>query len=358
LAVLSYVSPNVDNYIWEAALIAELDRHAQLTQGRLLNSIFFGGGTPSLMPPAMVERLIARALVHWTPANDIEITLEANPSSVEASRFVGFRAAGVNRVSMGIQALNDSDLRRLGRLHSVDEAMSALKIAKKNFERVSFDLIYARQDQSLPQWRTELDKAILLSDGHLSLYQLTIEPGTAFGFRAEAGKLRGLPDEDLSADMFDLTNEVCALAGLQAYEVSNYATNGLESVHNNIYWRGGDYIGIGPGAHGRLTSGGQRVATQTALAPKAWLDRVSVKSSGTITSQVLSRTDHANELIMMGLRLQDGISLSRIEAVAGAPVTAPAHLIDLGLIAVHEDCLRATPSGRPLLNQLVTTLMF
>ena len=265
----SYVSPDIDDNVWEAALIAELDRHAELTQGRLLNSIFFGGGTPSLMPPAMVGNLIARALEHWVPANDIEITLEANPSSVEASRFAGFQAAGVNRISMGIQALNDPDLKRLGRLHSVSEAMTALKIAKKSFGRVSFDLIYARQDQLLSQWHKELDEAILLSDGHLSLYQLTIEPGTAFGFRAEAGKLRGLPDENLSADMFDLTNEVCAAAGLQAYEVSNYATKGLESRHNIIYWRGGDYIGIGPGAHGRLTSSGQRVATQTALAPKA-----------------------------------------------------------------------------------------
>ena len=354
----SYVSPDVDDNVWEAALIAELDRHAELTQGRLLNSIFFGGGTPSLMPPAMVANLIARALEHWVPANDIEITLEANPSSVEASRFAGFQAAGVNRISMGIQALNDPDLKRLGRLHSVSEAMAALKIAKKSFGRVSFDLIYARQDQLLSQWHKELDEAILLSDGHLSLYQLTIEPGTAFGFRAEAGKLRGLPDENLSADMFDLTNEVCAAAGLQAYEVSNYAAKGLESRHNIIYWRGGDYIGIGPGAHGRLTSSGQRVATQTALAPKAWLDRVSVTSSGTVTSQPLSRSDHANELIMMGLRMQDGISLSRIEAVAGAPIAVPTHLLDLGLIAVNEDRLRATQSGRPLLNQLVTALMF
>ena len=354
----SYVSPDVDASVWEAALIAELDRHAELTQGRLLNSIFFGGGTPSLMPPAMVGNLIARALEHWVPANDIEITLEANPSSVEASRFAGFQAAGVNRISMGIQALNDPDLKRLGRLHSVSEAMTALEIAKKSFGRVSFDLIYARQDQLLSQWHKELDEAILLSDGHLSLYQLTIEPGTAFGFRAEAGKLRGLPDENQSADMFDLTNEVCAAAGLQAYEVSNYAAKGLESRHNIIYWRGGDYIGIGPGAHGRLTSSGQRVATQTALAPKAWLDRVSVTSSGTVASQPLSRSDHANELIMMGLRMQDGISLSRIEAVAGAPIAVPTHLLDLGLIAVNEDRLRATQSGRPLLNQLVTALMF
>ena len=354
----SYVSPNVDDGIWERALLSELDRHAELTQGRLLNSIFFGGGTPSLMPPSTVERLINRALGHWTAANNIEITLEANPSSVEAARFTGFRAAGVNRISMGIQALNDPDLKQLGRLHSVAEAMAALEIAKQTFDRVSFDLIYARQNQSLPEWRLELAKAISLSDGHLSLYQLTIEPGTAFGFRAKAGKLRGLPDEDLAADMFDFTNDTCSSAGLAGYEVSNYASSGLESLHNMIYWQGGDYIGIGPGAHGRLTLGGRRIATQTALAPTAWLDRVSLRSSGTVKSEVLSKTSHANELIMMGLRLQGGISRSRVEAIADQPLLIPKHLIELGLIELNNDEVRATDSGRPLLNQLIEAVMY
>ena len=219
----SYVSATVDNALWEAALLSELDRHAARTPDRLLNSIFFGGGTPSLMPPKMVGRLIDRARSQWSFANDIEITLEANPSSVEASRFADFRAAGVNRVSMGIQALNDPDLKRLGRLHSVAEARSALAVAKAYFDRVSFDLIYARQDQTLEAWQSELTQAIEMSAGHLSLYQLTVEPGTAFGFRAQAGKLGGLPDEDLSADMFEVTQEVCAQAGLHGYEVSNYS---------------------------------------------------------------------------------------------------------------------------------------
>ena len=354
----SYVSSSVDTNVWEIALMSELDRHAELLHGRLLNSIFFGGGTPSLMPPALVGRLISRALQHWTPANDIEITLEANPSSVEAARFAGFRAAGVNRVSIGIQALNNRDLKRLGRLHSVDEAMVALKIANLNFDRVSFDLIYARQDQSLAQWQSELSAAIDLSNGHLSLYQLTIEPGTAFGYRAMAGKLRGLPNDDLAADMFDLTNETCAEAGLEPYEISNYSSSGFESIHNIIYWRGGDYIGIGPGAHGRLTLSGKRLATQTALAPSAWLDRVSLSSSGTVKSEILSKTDHANELIMMGLRMRGGISRSRIQAVSGQAIEIPEHLVDLGFVEVSGDCVRATEAGRLLLNQLVQAIMY
>ena len=354
----SYVSATVDNEMWEAALLSELDRHAALTPDRLLNSIFFGGGTPSLMPPKMVGRLIDRARSLWSFANDIEITLEANPSSVEASRFADFRAAGVNRVSMGIQALNDPDLKRLGRLHSVAEARSALAVAKAYFDRVSFDLIYARQDQTLEAWQSELTQAIEMSAGHLSLYQLTVEPGTAFGFRAQAGKLGGLPDEDLSADMFEVTHEICAHAGLHGYEVSNYSIKSLESKHNMIYWRGGDYIGIGPGAHGRLTLSGTRHATRTALAPQAWLERVAQRNTGTSHQEILAPQDHANELIMMGLRVSDGISRRRIEGVAGAPLNIPDHLLDLGLLELSDSQLRATKAGRPLLNQLVQALMY
>ena len=354
----SYVSATVDNALWEAALLSELDRHAALTPDRLLNSIFFGGGTPSLMPPKMVGRLIDRARSQWSFANDIEITLEANPSSVEASRFADFRAAGVNRVSMGIQALNDPDLKRLGRLHSVAEARSALAVAKAYFDRVSFDLIYARQDQTLEAWQSELTQAIEMSAGHLSLYQLTVEPGTAFGFRAQAGKLGGLPDEDLSADMFEVTQEVCAQAGLHGYEVSNYSHKSLESKHNMIYWRGGDYIGIGPGAHGRLTLSGTRHATRTALAPQAWLERVAQRNTGTSHQEILAPRDHANELIMMGLRVLDGISRRRIEGIAGAPLNIPDHLLDLCLLELSDTQLRATRTGRPLLNQLVQALMY
>ena len=310
------------------------------------------------MPPKMVGRLIDRARSLWSFANDIEITLEANPSSVEASRFADFRAAGVNRVSMGIQALNDPDLKRLGRLHSVAEARSALAVAKAYFDRVSFDLIYARQDQTLEAWQSELTQAIEMSAGHLSLYQLTVEPGTAFGFRAQAGKLGGLPDEDLSADMFEVTQEVCAQAGLHGYEVSNYSHKSLESRHNMIYWRGGDYIGIGPGAHGRLTLSGTRHATRTALAPQAWLERVAQRNTGTSHQEILAPQDHANELIMMGLRVSDGISRRRIEGIAGAPLNIPDHLLDLGLLELSDTQLRATRTGRPLLNQLVQALMY
>ena len=354
----SYVSATVDNALWETALLSELDRHAALTPDRLLNSIFFGGGTPSLMPPKMVGRLIDRARSLWSFANDIEITLEANPSSVEASRFADFRAAGVNRVSMGIQALNDPDLKRLGRLHSVAEARSALAVAKAYFDRVSFDLIYARQDQTLEAWQSELTQAIEMSAGHLSLYQLTVEPGTAFGFRAQAGKLGGLPDEDLSADMFEVTHEICAQAGLHGYEVSNYSHKSLESRHNMIYWRGGDYIGIGPGAHGRLTLSGTRHATRTALAPQAWLERVAQRNTGTSHQEILAPQDHANELIMMGLRVSDGISRRRIEGIAGALLNIQDHLLDLGLLELSDNQLRATKAGRPLLNQLVQALMY
>ena len=354
----SYVNSNVDTQVWEDALISELDRNAKLTSGRLLNSIFFGGGTPSLMPPSLVEKLISRAYEHWTPANDIEITLEANPSSVEAERFSGFKAAGVNRVSIGIQALNNLDLKKLGRLHSVDDAMLALEVAHHHFDRVSFDLIYGRQNQSLSSWEAELTRAISLSSGHLSLYQLTIEPGTAFGYRASAGKLTGLPNEDLSADMFEFTDTTCALAGLNSYEVSNFSSEGLESKHNLIYWMGGDYIGIGPGAHGRITSDNQRLATKTMLSPAAWLDTVNLKSSGELTPDILSKTDHANELIMMGLRLKGGISQSRIEAMVGKKFNITTELTDLGLLDISDGFIRATNSGRALLNQVIQKLMF
>jgi putative oxygen-independent coproporphyrinogen III oxidase len=354
----SYVNSNVDTQIWENALISELDRHAQLTKGRLLNSIFFGGGTPSLMPPSLVEKLILRAYEHWTPANDIEITLEANPSSVEAKQFSGFQAAGVNRVSIGIQALNNLDLKKLGRLHSVDEAMAALEVAHRHFNRVSFDLIYGRQDQSLSSWAAELEVAISLNSGHLSLYQLTIEPGTAFGYRSNAGKLAGLPNEDLSADMFEFTNETCATAGLNSYEVSNFSSEDMESKHNLIYWMGGDYVGIGPGAHGRLTVNNQRLATNTILSPGAWLDGVKFKSSGENNREVLSKNDHANELIMMGLRLKDGISQSRVETIAEKCMYIPPDLTELGLLDMSDGLLKATTSGRALLNQIIQKLMF
>ena len=267
----SHVAASIDQDRWAAAYLAEIGRLADETPGRVLNSIYFGGGTPSLMRADVVAAILNRAADRWTLANDVEITLEANPGSVEADRFAGYAAAGVNRVSLGVQALNDDDLRRLGRIHSADEALRALDVARATFGRVSFDLIYARQDQTLPDWQAELARALAMGPDHLSLYQLTIEPGTAFYARHQAGGLRGLPDEDLGADLYALTQEMTAAAGLPAYEVSNHAGPGGESRHNLIYWRAGDWGGLGPGAHGRLTLGGSRWATEAPLAPGAWL---------------------------------------------------------------------------------------
>ena len=247
----SHVSREIDEDRWRAAYLSEIDRLAELTPDRVLNSVFFGGGTPSLMSPELVNALIERIREKWAFANNIEITLEANPRSVEAGRFRGFSDAGVNRVSMGIQALNNPDLAKLGRLHSVEEARKAFDTARSVFKRISFDLIYARQGQSLNDWRKELTEALAMSVDHLSLYQLTIEQGTAFWERQRRGQLSGLPDEDLSADMYELTQEICDQHGMPAYEVSNHAEPGAESQHNLIYWRYGDYGGIGPGAHGR-----------------------------------------------------------------------------------------------------------
>lgn len=353
----SYVSANVDGQAWEAALLSELDRHAELVPGRVLNSIFFGGGTPSLMSPKTIERLIDRATSQWTPANNIEITLEANPSSVEAARFAAYRSAGVNRVSVGVQALNDPDLKRLGRLHSVDEALRALKVAENTFDRFSFDLIYARQDQSLSAWQAELETALTYAQGHISLYQLTIEPETAFGARARVGKLPGLPDEDLSADMYEFTNATCEMVGLGQYEISNYAAPGQQSLHNLIYWNGGDYIGIGPGAHGRLTISGKRHATETALAPAAWLNRQQTLNNATTKSAPLSRADQVNEMLLMGLRVKSGISLDRIEQILGHAFEVPKTLVELGMVKAENGALFATDKGRPILNQVVQELM-
>ena len=274
IATSTATSHVIDQKQWLTAYLSELRRSAIETPDRVLNTIFFGGGTPSLMAPETVAAVIDEARALWRPANDMEITLEANPGSVEAGRFAAYRDAGVNRISMGIQALNDDDLRRLGRIHTVAEARAAFDIARDCFDRVSFDLIYARQHQTPEDWRAELTEALSMAVDHLSLYQLTIEDGTAFGDRYAVGKLRGLPEDDSAADMYLITQEICEAHGLPAYEVSNHARPGAESQHNLIYWRYGDYVGIGPGAHGRLTLNGQKQATETYLSPNAWLRAV------------------------------------------------------------------------------------
>ncbi|MCY4179927.1 MAG: radical SAM family heme chaperone HemW, partial [Litoreibacter sp.] len=256
----SHVVAKIDQGQWATAYLAELDRTALETEGRVLDTVFFGGGTPSLMDPKLIDQITDRIRRNWSLANNFEATMEANPSSVEADRFAAYRLAGIDRVSLGIQALNDPDLKALGRLHSVSEARTALDIAKSTFDRVSFDLIYARQNQTPGEWRAELTQALTFGTDHLSLYQLTIEDGTAFGDRFAIGKLCGLPDEDHAADMYEITQELTEAAGLPAYEVSNHARPSQESRHHLIYWRGGDYIGIGPGAQGRLTLSNKRVA--------------------------------------------------------------------------------------------------
>lgn len=355
----SHVADAVDQSRWQTAYLSEIARIGAETRGRVLNTVFFGGGTPSLMTPDLVAAVLDAIRATWPMANDAEVTLEANPGSVEAGRFGAFAEAGVNRVSLGIQALNDADLRRLGRLHSAAEARAAFDIARNAFDRVSFDLIYARQDQTLGDWRRELGEALSMAVDHLSLYQLTVEPGTAFGSRQAAGRLKGLPDEDLAADMYMATNELCEIAGFSAYEVSNHARPGAESRHNLIYWRGGDYAGVGPGAHGRLTLGGLRLATETPLSPALWLDQVARDGHGERPRQALGPDEQAAEYLMMGLRTADGIDLGRHLRLSGAAIDRDRirRLADLGLLAERDGRLRATPTGRAVLNAIIRDLM-
>ncbi len=354
----SHVQAHIDQSRWQRAYLAEIDRIGALTRGRALNTVFFGGGTPSLMDPEVVDAILTRVRETWPLANDAEITLEANPGSVEAGRFRGYAQAGVNRVSMGIQALNNADLRRLGRLHSVEEARAAFDIARNAFERVSFDLIYARQDQRLSDWQAELREALSMAVDHLSLYQLTIEQGTAFGDRYNRGGLKGLPDDDLSASMYEATQEICDAAGMPAYEVSNHARPGAESRHNLIYWRYGDYAGIGPGAHGRLTLNGQRIATAAHKMPGLWLEAVD-HATPDVDAETIPPEEQATEFLLMNLRLAEGLDMARYERIAGHPLPAPAvtELVELGMVEVTGDRLTVTDQGRPVLNAILRKLL-
>ena len=355
----SHVAGRVDQSRWLRAFEAEIDRIGALTEGRVLNTVFFGGGTPSLMEAATVQGILDRVRATWTLANDVEITLEANPGSVEAARFEGYAKAGVNRVSLGIQSLDPDDLRRLGRMHSVDEARAAIGIAQATFDRVSIDLIYARQNQTLAAWRGELSRALEFGTSHLSLYQLTIEDGTVFGQMHAKNLLRGLPEEDLAADMFELTQEVTSAAGLPAYEVSNHARPGDESRHNLIYWRMGDYAGIGPGAHGRLTLPAGRFATEAERMPGAWLERTSATPGSAETVERLSPVSRASEYLMFALRLREGASLSRYAELAGTtlPETALNEVIELGLVTHDGDLIRTTDAGLMMLNGVLRALL-
>ncbi|WP_424974695.1 radical SAM family heme chaperone HemW [Dinoroseobacter sp. S124A] len=355
----SHVRDRVDQDLWRTALLSEIDRVGQETKGRTLDTVFFGGGTPSLMDPDLVADLMDRIRATWRTSNSFETSLEANPSSVEAGRFRAYRDAGINRVSMGVQALNDRDLRALGRLHSVAEARKAFDIARDCFDRVSFDLIYARQDLTLQDWEAELKTALNMAVDHLSLYQLTIEPGTAFGARAAIGRLPGLPDEDLGADMYERTQEICGVAGMPAYEVSNHARPDAMSRHNLIYWRYGDYAGVGPGAHGRLSLTSGKWATSTHLSPEKWLDAVQKTGNGETPRSRIPFADQADEMLMMGLRLHDGVSTDRYEALSGhaLPVEPLNELIETGLLKLDGTQLRATSSGMMVLNAVLRQLL-
>lgn len=354
----SHVSNTINQKQWVRSYLAELQRSAKDAPDRVLNTVFFGGGTPSLMDPDTVAAIIDQARALWRPANDMEITLEANPGSVEAGRFAGFRDAGITRVSMGIQALNDTDLRRLGRLHSVAEAQAAFDIARTCFDRVSFDLIYARQHQSPEAWRTELTQALSMAVDHLSLYQLTIEDGTAFGDRYAIGRLRGLPEEGSAADMYHITQEVCDAHGMPAYEISNHARAGAQSQHNMIYWRYGDYIGIGPGAHGRVTVAGQKYATETYLMPDDWL-AAATAGSGEKSRTALSAQDQASEYLMMSMRIAEGLDLDRFQALSGTELSQSTleHLEDIGMIERRDNRVIATKDGRAVLNAVICALL-
>ncbi len=344
--------------LWRESLLADMRHEAELASGEPLESIFFGGGTPSLMPPELVGTLLAEAEHLWGFAPNIEITLEANPSSVEASKFADIALAGVNRVSLGLQALDNDTLRFLGRLHDAEEGIAALATAQEHFNRVSFDLIYARPAQTAREWSKELERALAFGTGHLSLYQLTIEPGTRFATDVRRGEFDPLAD-DPAADLFAVTAEMTAKAGLPAYEVSNHAKPGQESRHNLTYWRYGDYCGIGPGAHGRR--GGR--ATIRHKKPENWLAAIEARSHGINEDRQLGTREQASEAILMGLRLAEGVDLDRLGQRVGL---APDFLInakrlnffaDIGLAWQNGDTVGVTPEGMPVLNSLLAELV-
>jgi putative oxygen-independent coproporphyrinogen III oxidase len=348
----------VDQARFVAAFRSEIASMGRLAPGRTVSSIFFGGGTPSLMEPATVAAILEAIGGTWTIAPGAEVTLEANPTSVEAERFKGYRFAGVNRVSLGVQAMNDADLKRLGRMHTVEEAMAAVAIAARHFERFSFDLIYARPDQQPAAWRAELEAALDRAAEHLSLYQLTIEPDTVYERLVAAGKLVPMPDDEARI-LFDITREVCGKRGLPAYEISNHARPGAESRHNLVYWRYGEYAGVGPGAHSRLIDArGSRRAIATERHPETWLTAVESRGHGIVEDEVLSAEEQADEYLLMGLRLQEGIELARFEALRGRPI-APAQvgsLTETGMIELVEGRIRVTREGFPLLDAVVADL--
>ncbi len=358
----SHVAESIDVGQWAAALCAELEHFAIETKGRRLGSVFFGGGTPSLMPPETVACILDRVAIHWELEEDIEITLEANPSSVEAGKFRAFRTAGINRVSIGVQAFDDDALNFLGRAHDSVAARYAVSVAERAFERMSFDLIYGLPGQSLVAWRNALGDALAIAGDHLSLYQLTIEKGTPF-FAAHRAGAFVLPDEDSSADLFEVTAEATEKAGLPAYEISNHARPGSACRHNLVYWQGGDYAGVGPGAHGRLRSGGIRRAIRQIAAPGNWLAAVAAKGHGTQESTIITIPEQIEELLLTGLRLADGINRTDFEIIAENELESvlPPEKLDRLEAAEFLVCdargLRLTAQGRLRHDAIVATLI-
>jgi oxygen-independent coproporphyrinogen-3 oxidase len=340
-----------------AAFQREIAHRAALTPGRKVRSVFFGGGTPSLMQPKTVGAILDSVAKHWRMEPNAEITLEANPTSVEAQRFRGYREAGVNRVSIGVQALNDPDLKALGRRHSVAEALAALEVGRSIFPRMSFDLIYGRVGQTEWQWRAELEEAMKYAGEHLSLYQLTVEPETIFERLWQAGKL-ALPDEDLGRALFDATQEIAERHGMPAYETSNHARPGAESRHNLVYWRYGEYVGVGPGAHGRVVTGGKRRAQSTEKHPEMWLGQVEIEGHGLVTDDPLSPEEQSDEYLLMGLRLREGVDIHRYEAISGRRL-ARSQIESLaadGFVTEAGGRIMVTPMGAPLLDTIVADL--
>jgi putative oxygen-independent coproporphyrinogen III oxidase len=358
----SHVRERIDEARWHRALLAEIDHAAARLGPRRIASIFFGGGTPSLMAPETVAALIERLRRHWTFEEDIEITLEANPTSVEAERFAAFRAAGVNRASLGVQALDDRALRFLGRGHDADQAREAVALAARHFPRFSFDLIYARPTQTVDAWRAELGEALAMAGDHLSVYQLTIEPGTAFAPAHARGDFV-LPDEETQGALYETTQEMLGAAGLPAYEISNHARSGSECRHNLVYWRYDDYLGLGPGAHGRLTLAGDKRATRNRRAPEAWLAAVETSGTGLEEETILGHDERRDEILMMGLRLAEGVARARFLRETGSDFESAldperlAKLIEGGFLALDDRALRASAAGRQRLNAVLSALL-
>ncbi len=355
----SHVRSSIDEDGWTEAILTELSYVAELQSDDrpVLQTIFFGGGTPSLMSGRAVERIIDEAARLWRGANDLEITMEANPASADAARFADYAKAGVGRLSLGVQALNDADLKFLGRLHNVAEARAAVALAQRTFPRISFDLIYARPNQSVAAWRDELSEALAFGTEHLSLYQLTIEPGTPFATLHRQGTLR-IPEDDLGAAFYETTQEITVNAGLPAYEVSNHARPGCESRHNLLYWRYGSYAGVGPGAHGRLDLNGKRFATVCERLPERWREKVSSEGHGFVEMSEVEPADAAREHLLMNMRLGEGLDLEAYYARwrVAPPPQRIAVLAEAGLVKLDRDRLSATPQGMLLLNRVIEEL--